>query len=86
MTDFNMPPGVSVNDIPGNRPEDLAEDAFWDKIGELAPADHLPEEWWDDTEGIVALVNIVRDLAYRVGYEEGRAEAELAAAATPFDD
>lgn len=28
MGDFNMPPGCSVSDIPGNRPEDGAAEAF----------------------------------------------------------
>lgn len=30
MTDYNLPPGVSISDIPGNRPEDEA----WDKLYE----------------------------------------------------
>lgn len=32
MTGFNMPPGCSPSDIPGNRPEDLAEEARRDHI------------------------------------------------------
>lgn len=28
MTGFNMPPGVNVNDIPGNRPEDVEQDVL----------------------------------------------------------
>ncbi len=39
--DYNMPPGVSVNDIPGNRPQDIeqqrAEEHFWEVVGELEP-------------------------------------------------
>lgn len=79
---FNMPPGVSVNDIPGNRPEDLAEEAWWDKLGELCP--DVPEEVWDD-ERVQKLVESARDLAYSTGYDEGRAEAELAAAMRESD-
>lgn len=74
MTGYNLPPGVNVSDIPGNRPEDLAEEAWWDKLIELAPDDHLPADWWED-EGICALVGIVRDLAYTQGYKQGRRRA-----------
>lgn len=28
----NLPPGVSVNDIPGNRPEDIEDDIFMEKV------------------------------------------------------
>jgi hypothetical protein len=77
MPDFNMPPGVSVNDIPGNRPEDLAEEAWWEKLGELCP--DVPEEIWDD-ERVQKLVESARDLAYSTGYQEGRADEQLAEA------
>lgn len=65
----NMPPGVSVSDIPGNRPEDLAEEAWWEKLGELNP--DVPQEIWDD-EKVQKLVESARDLAYSAGYAEGR--------------
>lgn len=82
MTGFNLPPGVSVNDIPGNRPEDLAEEDWWDRLFQHPdiPSSYLPEEWWDD-EGITKLVILVRDLAYSAGYAEGRADEALAEAA-----
>lgn len=32
MTGFNLPPGCSISDIPGNRPEDEAEEALYDAI------------------------------------------------------
>jgi len=31
VSGFNMPPGVSPNDIPGNRPEDLEYEAFMEE-------------------------------------------------------
>lgn len=34
MTGWNLPPGVNVNDIPGNRPEDEAYEVFWEKLDE----------------------------------------------------
>jgi hypothetical protein len=77
MPEFNMPPGVSVNDIPGNRPEDLAEEAWWEKLGEICP--DVPEEIWDD-ERVQKLVESARDLAYSTGYQEGRADEQVAEA------
>ena len=73
-----MPPGVSVNDIPGNRPEDLAEEAWWEMLGEKCP--DVPESIWDD-EHVQKLVESARDLAYSVGYGEGLAEGQMAEAA-----
>lgn len=35
MGGFNLPPGVSVNDIPGNRPEDVEDDRFWEEFEKL---------------------------------------------------
>ena len=67
----NLPPGVSVNDIPGNRPEDLAAEEFWEKLGEICP--DVPEAIWDD-EKVQKLVESARDLAYAAGYAEGRAD------------
>ena len=31
MTGWNLPPGVNVSDIPGNRPEDIARDNAFDR-------------------------------------------------------
>jgi len=35
MTGFNLPPGVEVHHIPGNRPEDLAEEKFLDTVEKM---------------------------------------------------
>lgn len=32
MTGWNLPPGVSVSDIPGNRPEDEAWERLMDRL------------------------------------------------------
>jgi hypothetical protein len=32
MTGWNLPPGCNVSDLPGNRPEDLARDAFVERL------------------------------------------------------
>lgn len=75
----NLPPGVSESMIPGNRPEDVAEDAFWDKLIEKAPSGDLPEDWYEE-RGLVALVEATRELAYDQGFGEGRAEEQMAQA------
>jgi len=77
MTGFNLPPGCSVNDIPGNRPEDIAEEAFWDiLIGrvEAEGGSGLPAGWYDD-KAIVALIEVVRDMEYAQGFGDGRDDA-----------
>ena len=82
MTGFNLPPGCEVHHIPGNRPEDLAEEAWWEKLGELCP--DVPEEIWDD-ERVQKLVESARDLAWTLGYNEGRADEQLIAAGRESD-
>ena len=43
--DSNLPPGVSVGDLPGNRPDDEAWDKFHEWVGEQAAAKGLsPDE------------------------------------------
>lgn len=34
MGGWNLPPGVSVSDIPGNRPEDEEWERLWDRLVE----------------------------------------------------
>jgi hypothetical protein len=73
MTGWNLPPGCNVSDLPGNRPEDLDEERFWDALldNPKTPDDVLPEEWWED-DGITQLVNLVREMAYNAGYGDGQ--------------
>jgi hypothetical protein len=77
--DPNLPPGVSESMIPGNRPEDEAEERFWEELFKRSPDDFLPEEWWED-QGIQKLVLVVRDMAYNLGFAEGRQEEQMAQA------
>jgi len=41
MTGFNMPPGCNVNDIPGNRPEDVEQDVLMTEFYESLSADEV---------------------------------------------
>jgi hypothetical protein len=94
MTGWNMPPGVGPGDIPGNGPEDEADEKFWDTVHERCIAAKTPGLvepvvfLGDDSDPIWTMLNIVRDLAYEVGFREGRAEGELDAAErfAPRDD
>ncbi len=70
----NLPPGVTDSMIPGNRPEDLAEEAFWEALYEKAG---VTSEDSLDAEGVVRLIQAARDLAYQAGYNAGHAEAEM---------
>jgi hypothetical protein len=71
--------------VPGNRPEDFRQEHFWEVLIDHAPDDHLPEEWWDDTDGIVKLVQITHDLAYAEGLNDGKAEADMAISSLESD-
>jgi hypothetical protein len=82
MGEFNMPPGVSTNMIPGNRPEDMAEEAFWQELDEKFLADR-PEDGQrvldlvNDDEAMLAYVLLARDLGHRAGYICGENDAGL---------
>lgn len=69
----NLPPGVTTNMIPGNRPEDIAAEAFQEELGEVT-GNLLPDDvfeklclWLDEKMGA----------AYSSGYEDGRFEAQM---------
>jgi hypothetical protein len=78
MAGFNLPPGVSVNDIPGNRPEDEAEEAFWSeldkKFAEKFPQYEEDIEYvfsHDLDEAVARYVEMARDMGYSKGYDDG---------------
>lgn len=71
---WNLPPGVSVRDLPGNSAAEADAEAFWDNVYDQFP--ELPEELlariaeWSWTK--------VSD-AYAKGYAEGMKDNRLAA-------
>ena len=76
MTGFNLPPGCSVSDIPGNRPEDIAYEAFWTWVEE-----HLQDLSAEECRRAVligkAAILAERDAVeemWREGIQEGRAQ------------
>lgn len=90
MTGFNLPPGCEVHHIPGNRPEDEAEDAFWEaldqKMIETVGDDRYQElqalidEQYDVGELVRTYVGLARDLGYRQGEDDTRLAYDMAAA------
>lgn len=81
MTGFNLPPGCSVSDIPGNRPEDMAEEAWWEAFDKACEQQsvEIPQEAYDSDWFAQALV-LARDLGYTQGANEQRLDDELARA------
>lgn len=91
MSDFNMPPGVRVSDIPGNRPEDEAWEVFCDKVYDKLVERHMQYfalnkdeaekkiESLRDMHGVEELlwwaVDIAAGIGYKEGYDSGIAEA-----------
>lgn len=80
-----MPPGVSVNDIPGNRPEDLKEEAFWEAIEDKCREANLRAPGEGD-EHAMLWIEMARDLAYADGFEDGKQEAIIDLAAKYADN
>lgn len=88
MGDRNMPPGVSVNDIPGNRPEDLKYEEFWDNLlskfnekygkDKARQLDELLNSSEEIYETIITdLVDMAAELSYSEGISDGREEETM---------
>jgi hypothetical protein len=79
MSNSNLPPGVSPNDIPGNRPEDLAEEAFWIELDnafeiKYGKQGHDWLEWQEHADSddlLFQYVTMARDVGYNRGYQDG---------------
>lgn len=78
MTGFNLPPGVSVRDLPGNRPEELAAEALYDEIYNQFPDDLTDEQ----KDLLAAWVYEQIGKAYADGYTQRQADEAFAAEAT----
>lgn len=87
MTGFNLPPGVNVSDIPGNRDEDMWDEAFWESCDAEFQKEHPAMAskvfaLFNDmahTDHLVAYATFVRDKAHAMGVQQGMYEAELEA-------
>lgn len=74
MGGFNLPPGCSVHDIPGNRPEDLAAEAFYDAIYEQFPASMADADMEKIADWVWEKVNA----AHSDGYAQAQADERMA--------
>jgi len=89
MTGWNMPPGVNVSDIPGNRPEDEAEEVFWDELEKkltlikvaqdnesvIPVIDAIGDNW--DEDWFVQAISKARDMGFDAGYNQGCADESM---------
>jgi len=80
----NLPDGVTESMIPGNRPEDMREEAFWNALFEKLEGSILLKriedrlgEFWHEEEIIEALIIVARDLGWDEGFGEGRDEERM---------
>lgn len=71
----NLPPGISVGMIPGNRPEDEDDERFWDELAKQLDPELVKQI--DESDELQCLVLAVRDMSYTAGYCEGVADAKL---------
>src|SRR6266566_905655 len=85
MSDFNLPPGVSVNDIPGNRPEDIAEELFWEEVdatfirkyGEEGKKLLMMLDDLDSSNLIIEYISVARDMGWIKGWDDAKKEENL---------
>jgi predicted DNA-binding ribbon-helix-helix protein len=82
----NLPPGITESMIPGNRPEDAEEEAFWDELASRMglPANKLAERVFDQVandDNLSKVIELARDIGYERGMQDGRAEEQMAQAA-----
>lgn len=68
----NLPPGVSEGMIPGNRPEELAYEEWWNKFEAKVDASDfsIPSDIWD-SEWFVSAIDLAKDMGYDDGFSEG---------------
>lgn len=94
MTGSNLPPGCESWHIPGNRPEDALEEAFWEALAEFIEKDGIEsigpiegggsanyvkvDDVWDDS-AFVKIVQAARDIGYNHGFNDGKMEADMTA-------
>lgn len=75
MSGSNLPPGVTESMIPGNRPEDFADEAFLGALEDRLAAAGLGVDL--DDEAIAKAIEIAKELAYAAGYADAEADAAM---------
>jgi len=94
MGGSNLPPGVTESMIPGNRPEDIAEEEFWATLekkfaGQNEGNSDLFWSWMNTnqalSDAVMEYVILARDLGYQRGYNEGQNDAQMEISAAELD-
>jgi len=67
----NLPPGVTESMIPGNRPEDADDEAFFDKLLNLPGLDQGAVNAVAGNTALQEVIIAARDLGFEAGYNEG---------------
>lgn len=85
MNSSNLPPGVNVTDIPGNRPEDSADEEFLEALDRRFVEENPDQEAWgelpdDFVEPVWKLVLLARDMGYTQGRQDAENDHQLAQA------
>jgi hypothetical protein len=77
---WDLPPGCSTHDLPGNRPEDEAAEAFYDAFYEIEEAARIAFPELGDTyvEALAEWMWKKAGEAYGKGYEKGIDDAGFA--------
>lgn len=70
---WDLPPGCRISDIPGNRPEELAEEAKMDAVYAVL-AKHGMDDDSDKTLNLADDIAKLIDTAYGDGYKQGMAD------------
>jgi len=74
MGGFNLPPGCNVSDIPGNRPEDEAAEAFEIALGEKFPEiGKLVDSENDRSQRLYETILKIAEWAFTEGSSDGYA-------------
>jgi hypothetical protein len=71
-SNFNLPPGVTQNMIPGNRPEDLRRERLLEELSAIIPFGELTEERSDK---LADYVEQAMENAYSNGVKEAKRDA-----------
>ena len=92
----NLPPGVSEGMIPGNRPEDVAYEAKWNRLYEMWLKAEIHTDYLDsdeesrfdvvcETDWFIKAVDIAMELAYTQGWKDHQDEVDLEKAQNKWD-
>lgn len=88
MSGWNLPPGVTERMLPGNRPEDEAEEAWWEAFYDRSREVMADEEFERlDSDGrLTRLIEIARDMGHDEGRKAEREDARIEAAFAQMGD